>query len=150
MILYLIRQHKILYSSQATQDSILVTGNTRSYTWLRQYETIIATHITKITILATDNTRFLYSSQTTQDSILVTDNTKFYTCHRLNNILYSLDNPRFLDLYSPQTTHRFLYSPRTTQYLYFRQTSQDSILTTDNTEFYTRHRPHKDLYIHHR
>ena len=117
------RQHKILYSAQTIQDytrhrhhkdnytrhrqhkiSILVTDNTTFYTRHRQHKIIIlTTDNIKISILATDNSRFLCLLQTTQD---------FYTCHGQHKILYSPQATQDSILGSNNTR---VYSPQTSQ-----------------------------------
>ena len=110
---------RLLYSRWTTQRSLYSPQTTQDfYTCRRQH---------KISILATDNTRFytrykqhkiLYLSQTMQDSILATDNTRL--------------------LYSRWTTQRSLYSPQTTlRFLNSSQTTLDFILVSNNTRFYT-------------
>ena len=111
---------RFLYSPQTTQDSILVTDNTRFYTHHRQH---------KISILVTHNTRFLYTPiylpRRTQDSILITDNTRFLYSSHTTQDFYTHHRQHKISILVTHNT-RFLYTP-----IYLPRRTQDSILVTD-------------------
>ena len=150
------RPHKIVYSSQTTQDSIFVT-DTKFYTRHRQHKMLYSLKTTQDSILP--QTRF-YSRQTTQDFYTHHTHKKdFYTHHRQHTDFYTRHGQHNICIFDRQV--KILYSPQTTQNsILVIDHTKISIFTTDDTRFlylsrttqdfysrrYTRHGEHKILF----